>query len=397
MTARARPDRGLDALNLLVAAMGAAYGAFIPVYLTAQAWTQTSIGFALTIATVVSTLCQIPAGMWVDAAGPNRRRLVWGAVLVIGLVPVVLALMPKTLPVIVALAMQAAAGTLLSPAITSISLSVAGRAGFGERLGRNSRYGSIGAGIGAAVMGVSSTWISPIAVFLIAASLLPVALYAIRHIGADTEAPEVPEQNAQPGWVAPFALLRDRRIVIFALALLLFQFASIAVLQLAAVDVTARAGARGGLFIAAYVIIPQVIVALVSPAIGAWAESHGRRPVLLASFAATPLRALAFAAIHNPYALIAVQTLEGSSGAAFGVMMPLVAADLTRGTRHYTLCLALLGLGSTLGAALSTVVAGFVADRFGRPAAFATLAAAGLAGTLLILFAFKETREKPDP
>ena len=394
MTQR-RPDRGLDALNLLVAAMGTAYGAFIPVYLTAQAWTQTSIGFALTLATITSTLCQIPAGMWVDAAGARRRHMARGAVLAIGIVPLILALAPKTTPVFFALALQAAAGTLLSPVITSISLTVAGREGFGEQLGRNARYGSIGAGIGAAVMGVSSAWISPIAVFLIATALLPLALLAVRRIGADTEVPEATSDPDQPGWVAPFTLLRDRRIVIFALALLLFQFASIAVLNLAAVDVTARAGARGGLFIAAYVIIPQAIVALLSPAIGAWASTHGRRPVLLASFAATPIRALAFAAIHNPYALMAVQTLEGSSGAAFGVMMPLVAADLTRGTRHYTLCLALLGLGSTLGAALSTVVAGFVADRFGRPAAFTALAAAGLAGTLLILFAFTETREKP--
>ena len=61
-------DRGLDALNLLLAAMGTAYGAFIPVYLTAQAWTQTHIGLVLTVATVVSTLCQVPAGMLVDAA-----------------------------------------------------------------------------------------------------------------------------------------------------------------------------------------------------------------------------------------------------------------------------------------------------------------------------------------
>lgn len=393
---RPGPDRGLDALNLLLAAMGSAYGAFIPVYLTAQAWTQTSIGMVLTVATVVSTLCQVPAGMWVDAVPAGRRRLAWGAVLAIGGVPLVLALLPRPLPVLLALAVQAAAGTLLTPVIAAISLAVAGRDGFGERLGRNARYGSIGAGLGAAVMGVSSTWISPLAVFLIAAALLPLALAAVGAIGPDRQGGLRAEDQSE-GWRAPFALLGDRRILLFASALMLFQFASIAVLQLAAVDVTARVGMRGGLFIAAYVIIPQAIVALVSPAIGAWAERHGRRPVLLASFAATPLRALAFAAIHNPVALMAVQTLEGSSGAAFGVMMPLVAADLTRGTRHYTLCLALLGLGSTLGAALSTVVAGFVADHYGRPAAFSALALAGLAGTLLILVGFTETRPAVPP
>jgi MFS family permease len=74
-------------------------------------------------------------------------------------------------------------------------------------------------------------------------------------------------------------------------------------------------------------------------------------------------------------------------------MMPLVAADLTRGTRRYTVCLGLLGLASTLGAALSTVLAGFVADRLGRPAAFLVLALAGFAATALVAFALPETRE----
>ena len=77
----------------------------------------------------------------------------------------------------------------------------------------------------------------------------------------------------------------------------------------------------------------------------------------------------------------------------FGVLMPLVAADLTR-RRRYTLCLALLSLAATLGAALSTTIAGPIADRFGRPAAFATLAAIGLAATLLIAFAMPETQRR---
>ncbi len=401
MTRPAPVDRGLDALNLVAATMGTAYGAFIPVFLAGQAWTQTHIGLALTIATLVSTLCQVPAGLWVDHAGPKRRRALWASITIIGLTPLVLAALPRPLPVMLALALQSAAGTLLSPTIAAVSLAVAGSAGFGERLGRNARYGSIGAGVGAAVMGVSSTWLSHQAVFLIAAALLPAALLAITRIGPDRATPRHrhrhrhhPSQTSEepPGWRAPFALLKDHRILIFAAALMLFQLASIAVLQLAAVAVTARMGARSGLVIAAFIIVPQAMVALAAPWIGAMAERHGRRPVLIAGFATTALRALGFMLISNPFTLIGVQILEGAGGAAFGVMMPLVAADLTRGTRRYTVCLGLLGLAATAGAALSTVLAGFVADRMGRPAAFLVLALAGLAATLLVAFALPETR-----
>lgn len=396
MTAACRPDRGLDAVNLLSAAMGAAYGAFIPVYLTAHAWTQTRIGLALTIATITSVACQVPAGMWVDAAGAGRRRLAFLGMLVIGVTPLVLLALPRPIPVMIALAAQAAAGTLLSPAVAALSLARVGHDALGERLGRNARYGSIGAGLGAAVMGVASTWISQQAVFLIAFALLPLALLAIRRIGPDSNGASPPRSAEDgPTWRAPLQLLRDRRVLAFGGCLALFQLASIAVLQLAAADVTARTGTRSGLVIAAFVILPQIIVALVSPRIGVWAGNHGRRGVLLAGFVTTPLRAAGFALIHNPYALIGVQVLEGAGGAVFGVMLPLVAADLTRGTRRYTMCLGLLSVASTIGAALSTTIAGLVADRFGRTPAYLVLAAAGVAATLLVAFAMPETRRAP--
>jgi MFS family permease len=96
--------------------------------------------------------------------------------------------------------------------------------------------------------------------------------------------------------------------------------------------------------------------------------------------------------IRNPYFLIPVQTLEGAGGAAFGVMMPLIAADLTRRSKRYNLCLALFSLASTAGAAVSTVMAGFVADRYGRVAGFWALAAAGLLAFALVAAAFGDTR-----
>jgi hypothetical protein len=75
----------------------------------------------------------------------------------------------------------------------------------------------------------------------------------------------------------------------------------------------------------------------------------------------------------------------------FGVMLPLVAADLTRGTGRYNLCLGLLGLVGTLGAAASTTFAGIVADAWGRPAAFWALGVAGFAAAVLVLWAMPET------
>ena len=388
-------NRGLDALNLLLSGAGAAYGAFIPVYLTSHAWTQTRIGLVLTVATLASMACQVPAGLLVDALASRRRTLLFLGVLSVGITPLVFALWPRNLPILLAMLLQAVAGSALSPAIAATSLAVAGRAGFGERLGRNSRYGSIGAGLGAAMMGACTYFGTERTIFIIAAILVFPALWALRKIGPDREQTTA-DQEERPGLLAPLVLLRERRLFIFALCLALFQLASIAVLQLAAVATTARLGGRAGLVIAAFLIVPQVVVALFSPAIGRAAERYGRRTILLISFATVPLRGAFFALLRNPYTLIPVQVLEGAGGAAFGVMMPLVAADLTRKSGHYTLCLSLLGLASGLGTALSTSLAGWVTDGYGRPAAYWVLAATGLAAVALVAFAMPETRPAPE-
>jgi len=391
------PDRGMDWLTLLLAGGGSAYGAFIPVYLTSHAWTQTRIGLVLTVSTVIGMLCQVPAGLLVDAIGPRRRTALYWAIVAAGLVPMVFVLLPRGLPVLLAMAVQAAAGSVFTPAVAAISLALVGRDGLGERVGRNGRYGSIGAGMGAAVMGACGYMGSPRVAFVVAAALTVPALLALRAIGPDRlSVVPMTRKEERPGLFTPFVLLRDRRLLIYALCVALFQVASIAVLQLSAVDVTARLGARGALVIAAFLIVPQVVVAVISPWLGKAADRFGHRVVLLAGFATVPVRGVLFALVRNPYALVPVQVLEGAGGAAFGVMMPLVAADLTHGKGHYTLCLSLVGLAAGAGTAISTALAGWTADRYGRHAAFWVLAAAGVAAVVLVALAMPETRRSGD-
>jgi MFS family permease len=135
-------------------------------------------------------------------------------------------------------------------------------------------------------------------------------------------------------------------------------------------------------------------VAAMSPAVGEWAERRGRRIVLIVGFAALPARALIFALLPDAYLLVAAQALDGVSAAAFGVMVPLVAADLTRGSGRYNLVQGALGLVAAGGATASTALAGLIADRFGNPTAFALLGLAGLGSVLTIMVLMPETRRR---
>jgi MFS family permease len=173
----------------------------------------------------------------------------------------------------------------------------------------------------------------------------------------------------------------------------LFHLSNAAMLNLAAGEVTAGMGDNVQLVIAACIIVPQAIVALMSPWVGRTAQHWGRRPVLILGFCALPLRALLFAGVHNPYFLVPVQMLDGLSAAVFGVMLPLIAADVAGGKGRYNLCIGLFGLSAGIGATLSTALAGFIADHFGNTVSFMSLAAAGAAAVLLVWFAMPETRD----
>jgi len=118
--------------------------------------------------------------------------------------------------------------------------------------------------------------------------------------------------------------------------------------------------------------------------------------LLLIGFVALPIRGLPFAAVSSPSLLLAVQPLDGITAAVFAVMVPLVVANLTRGTGHFNLGQGILGTTTGIGASLSATLAGYVTDRFGSPWAFATLAIIAFVGLTVLWFLMPETRPEED-
>jgi MFS family permease len=389
-TLPARGPRALDLLNFFVADVQTGFGPFVAVYLTTHKWTQVEIGFALTLGTIVALISQIPAGALVDAMR-NKRAAASGALVGVIIAASLLALQPTQLPVLVAQVLHAFASCILTPAIAAISLHLVGHSELGERLGRNARFASLGNGLAAVVMGATGAWLSSRAVFVLTAVLCVPALIALSGIGRGAHARRQ-TTTRMLDWPGLRKLFSDRRLLVFAVCVGLFHLSNAAMLPLAGAAVTMRAGQYANLIIAACILVPQAIVALLSPWVGRQASVIGRRPLLLLGWASLPLRGLLLAVLPGPWLLVAGQAVSGISAAVFGVMLPLLAADLTRGTSHFNLCLGSLGLAMSLGAALSTTLGGWIADAASLQLAFGMLAAVGLLGTLAIWWAMPETR-----
>ena len=392
-------SRGLDGVNFFVAAVQTGFGSFVTVYLVKNQWPPDAIGFALTIATLCSLFSQIPAGAALDSMRKKRPVVLLG-IAGVGLAALLLCVTTARPAVYLALAVQGLASSLIGPGIAAISLALVGRAALSERIGRNARFASIGNGLAAAAMGISGAYLPPVSVFLMSALL---ALPALLSLSLISEASEPATALSGPirgnrqaesriTWQGMKSLLLDRRLSIFAACVVLFFAASAAMGPGVALHVTERWPAFATLIVAATILVPQAIVAAISPWVGRRAETSGRRPLLLVGWGLIPLQALVYATLPDEFALVVGNLLNAFSAAIFGVAMTVVAADLTRRTGCFNLTLGALGVAVSLGASLSTFCTGISAALFGDRAAAGGLALVGLCGLLLLWIGMPETR-----
>ena len=392
--------RALDWFVFFLADVQTGFGAFVSVYLTTQKWTQTDIGLVLTVGAFAGLVGQIPGGAIVDATR-SARWVAAVAVAAVGISAFALAVAPVFVVVFASRILQAGASCVLGPSIAAISLGLVGHRLISARLGRNAAFASVGSGLAAAGMGACAYYFSDRAAFVLVASLTVPALFSFFLIRTH----EIDPTNAHGGVAKPehrntiaglLSLFQIRPLLIFAGCIALFQLANAAMLPLAASMMTLRSSRFATILVATSIVAPQLIVAVLSPWVGHRAELWGRRPLLVLCFAALAVRGLLFAFLINPYLLMAAQLLDGVSGAALAVLVPLIIADVSGETGHFNLAQGAVGCAVGVGASISTTLAGYVSDRFDSQTAFLMMAGFGLLGLSAVSLAMPETRPHPE-
>ena len=393
-------ERSLDGFAFFCANLQTGFGPFVSVYLTTEKWSQTDIGLVLMIGGLIGLFGQMPGGALVDH---TRAKILLAAasLAVIGVAAAMVALESNFAIILLAWVLHAAASCVLSPSIAIISLGLVGHTGISRRLGRNASFASIGSAMAAAGMGACGYYISNQAVFFVTAALTVPALAALWGIRAappvhdDKPVDRIETPPASTTLVADIrSLFGDKALVVLSASLALFYLSNAAMLPLVGSMLTLRSAHSPTLFIAACIIAPQIMVALLSPFAGGMAQSWGRRPLLLIGFAALPLRGLGLALVHEPFMLVAIQLLDGVSASVLGVVIPLIAADATRASGRYALAQGMVGTAMGLGAAFSATIAGVITDHFGSSAAFLALTGIALGALLVPALAMPETKHE---
>ncbi|MGB6209328.1 MFS transporter, partial [Mycobacterium sp.] len=197
------------------------------------------------------------------------------------------------------------------------------------------------------------------------------------------------EAHPQPSGFA--VLLHNRRLLIFAAAMVTFHLANAAMLPLVGQELALQNTDVGTALMATCIVAAQVVMVPVAYVAGAKADSWGRKPIFLVGFAVLMARGFLYTLSDNSYWLVGVQILDGVGAGIFGALFPLVVQDLTHGTGRFNVSLAALTTAWGIGAALSNILAGWIVVVASYDVAFSSLGALAAVGLALYVVAMPET------
>jgi MFS family permease len=372
----------LDALNFLLADVRGALGPYLNVFLvTQQGWSQSSVGVVTMIGGLIGLAAQTPTGAAIDATSAKRGVIVI-ALTTLALGAFVIFVAPTFWSVLTANTVMAIIGDVFGPAVAALTLGLFTRAQLASRMGRNGAFDHAGNVTIALVAGGIGSLFGQRAVFLLvplcaafaAAAVLSIPAAAIDHKRARGDGGIATVEQGS-GWRA---LFESRSLLVFALCAMLFHFANAPLLPLVGQKLALANRDLATAMMSSCIIAAQLVMLPIALFAGQKAEKWGRKPVLLIGFIILPIRALLYTFSNDSAWLIAVQLLDGVGAGIWGVLTPLVVADLMSGTGRYTLALGVVATAQGIGASLSGLAAGLIVDRFGYDAAFATSAAVAL-------------------
>ena len=396
----------LDAVIFLLSYMQGALGPYLVVFLvTQQHWSKSAVGVITTVGGLLALTMQVPIGMLIDATYA-KRAVVITAISVLAVGATVIFLMPAFWPVMVAQTFMSIAGDVFGPAIAAITLGLYTRETLARRIGRNAAFDHAGnvsiavltAGVGYYFSQRGVFLLVPVFGALVIAAILSIPPDSIDNARARGADPLPGADSSAAVAFKPVKLLslaKMRSLAVFAGCALLFQFANAPLLALAGQKLAIAHPDVATALTSACIIIAQLVMVPMAILAGRMADTWGRKPLFLVSFAVLPIRAVLYTFSDDTTWLLSVQVLDGVGAGLFITLLPLLVADLTQGTGRYNMALGVVITVEGIGGSLSGLAVGEIVDHFGYSAAFVSMAiCAAIAGVAFLLFV-PETLRRP--
>jgi MFS family permease len=153
----------------------------------------------------------------------------------------------------------------------------------------------------------------------------------------------------------------------------------------------------GTSLMSACIVAAQIVMVPMAMLVGVRADRWGHKRFFLVALLILPLRGALYTLSDNEAWLVGVQLLDGIGAGIFGAIFPVIVADLMRNTGRFNVAQGAIITAQSIGAALSTTLAGLVVMKAGYNAAFLVLGTIAAIGVAVCWFALPETRSQVAP
>ncbi|MBA2654089.1 MAG: MFS transporter [Gammaproteobacteria bacterium] len=390
----------LSFLVFLISDVQGGVGPFITVYITsALNWDAEKIGLVLGMYNISSLVSQIPGGLLIDSA-KYKQWLIGIATIIIAMGCLLIVNSSTLLPILIAQSFIGIATSIIPPAITAITLGLVGQQLFPERLAINATFNHAGNVFNAFITGLmvfwlGVSWVLYVDVFFSLISLIPLMLIKKSEIN-NAIARELPQdisdKNYKPLPIAQ--LMTSFPIIIFGISLILFTFSNSAQLPLLVQKIAAHSSKHTSFYMSSSIIIAQLVMIVVAFMLSFIINKIGRKPLFMSVYFILVVRAILYTLTTKPYLLIANQLLDGVAAGIFSIVSIVIISDLAKNSGRFNFMQGLMIFCISIGAALSNLVAGYVAKLMSIDVAFILLAGIAAIGLLFFGCLMPETKNK---
>ncbi|MGB9769019.1 MULTISPECIES: MFS transporter [Dictyoglomus] len=126
---------------------------------------------------------------------------------------------------------------------------------------------------------------------------------------------------------------------------------------------------------------------------GYLSDKLGRKPILIFTSIALPIRIFLYTLTNNPWHIILIQFMHSLTFAVIGTIPIVYMNDLVPPEERAT-AQGLLGMAMALSSTLGPAISGFVADLFGLPGMYRFLTFVSLISTVLAITSLKESKNR---
>ncbi|HEY3793384.1 MAG TPA: MFS transporter [Bradyrhizobium sp.] len=380
----------LLALNFFMADMQSGIGPFLGVLLLAHGWASGLIGTVMTVGGVAGMLIMTPAGALIDATKHKKLCVIIPGICTVIASGIVLLSQSFWLVTLSQVA-TAISGAAIVPAVAGITLGIFHQRGFNRQNGHNQVFNHAGNLVGAGLSGLLGWAFGLTKVLWLAAafgvlSIVSVLLIPSAAIDDDEArgATRNKDNKAEVGGIS--VLLKNKTLLILAAALGCFHLGNGAMLPLYGLAVVSTKQVDPSQFVATTIVVAQgvmMLVSLIATRVGE--KQHGYWLLLLIAFIALPIRGIIAAFAINAWGVYPVQILDGVGAGLQSVVVPGVVARILHGSGRVNAGQGAVMTVQGLGAALSPLIGGWIAQEIGYGATFMILGSFALGSTALWL------------